>query len=83
MSSIRRPEHTAPPEIFYGVEEAEKYTNNTRIMQIQVGMMNLSNISFLKQSADALNLSLLGWIVALVVVQADILVFFFLVTNSL
>jgi len=38
MSSIRRPEHTAPPEIFYGVDEAEKYTNNTRIMQIQADM---------------------------------------------
>ena len=36
MASIRRPEHTAPPEIFYGVDEAEKYTSNTRIMQIQV-----------------------------------------------
>ena len=39
MSSIRRPEHTAPPEIFYGVDEAEKYTNNTRIMQIQVRLV--------------------------------------------
>jgi len=38
MSSIRRPEHQAPPEIFYGVDEAAKYTNNTRIMQIQAEM---------------------------------------------
>merc|ERR1711915_424985 len=33
-----RPEHTAPPEISYGVDEAEKYTSNTRIMQIQAEM---------------------------------------------
>jgi len=36
--SIRRPEHQAPPEIFYGVDEATKYTNNTRIMNIQAEM---------------------------------------------
>jgi len=36
--SVRRPEHQAPPEIFYGVDEAEKYTNNTRIMSIQAEM---------------------------------------------
>jgi len=35
---MSRPEHTAPPEIFYGVDEAEKYTSNTRIMQIQAEM---------------------------------------------
>ena len=33
MSS--RPEHTAPPEIFYNDEEAHKYTVNTRMIQIQ------------------------------------------------
>jgi len=33
MSS--RPEHTAPPEIFYNDEEAHKYTINTRMIQIQ------------------------------------------------
>ena len=32
-----RPEHTAPPEIFYGEEEARKYTTNSRMMAIQVG----------------------------------------------
>lgn len=37
-NSIRRPEHQAPPEIFYGTDEAEKYTNNTRIMSIQSEM---------------------------------------------
>uniref|UniRef100_A0A182LVY7 18S rRNA (guanine-N(7))-methyltransferase n=1 Tax=Anopheles culicifacies TaxID=139723 RepID=A0A182LVY7_9DIPT len=34
----RRPEHIAPPEIFYGEDEAKKYTNNTRIIEIQVQM---------------------------------------------
>lgn len=34
----RRPEHVAPPEIFYNAEEAEKYSNNTRIIEIQVEM---------------------------------------------
>ncbi|EDS31794.1 williams Beuren syndrome chromosome region 22 [Culex quinquefasciatus] len=34
----RRPEHLAPPEIFYNEDEAQKYTNNTRIIEIQVQM---------------------------------------------
>uniref|UniRef100_A0A182K4L4 18S rRNA (guanine-N(7))-methyltransferase n=1 Tax=Anopheles christyi TaxID=43041 RepID=A0A182K4L4_9DIPT len=34
----RRPEHIAPPEIFYNEDEAQKYTNNTRIIDIQVQM---------------------------------------------
>ena len=33
-----RPEHTAPPEIFYNVDEAQKYSRNTRIMEIQATM---------------------------------------------
>ncbi|XP_058117269.1 probable 18S rRNA (guanine-N(7))-methyltransferase [Anopheles ziemanni] len=33
-----RPEHKAPPEIFYNDDEAQKYTNNTRIIEIQVQM---------------------------------------------
>ena len=33
---MSRPEHSAPPEIFYNEAEAEKYTNNTRMMNIQV-----------------------------------------------
>ena len=37
MGKSERPEHTAPPEIFYNAEEARKYTTNSRIMQIQVG----------------------------------------------
>ena len=31
----RRPEHLAPPEVFYNFEEARKYTKNTRMMEIQ------------------------------------------------
>ena len=33
--SDRRPEHTAPPDVFYNDVEARKYTTSTRIMQIQ------------------------------------------------
>lgn len=36
--SVRRPEHLAPPEVFYNEEEAKKYSSNTRIMQIQEEM---------------------------------------------
>lgn len=35
MSSNRRPEHQAPPDIYYNAEEAEKYTKNSRIIEIQ------------------------------------------------
>ena len=31
-----RPEHTAPPEIFYNDDEARKYTTNSRMIEIQV-----------------------------------------------
>ena len=31
-----RPEHTAPPEIFYNDVEARKYTSNSRMIEIQV-----------------------------------------------
>uniref|UniRef100_A0A1B0A382 18S rRNA (guanine-N(7))-methyltransferase n=1 Tax=Glossina pallidipes TaxID=7398 RepID=A0A1B0A382_GLOPL len=34
----RRPEHSAPPEIFYNNEEAKKYSSNSRIIEIQVEM---------------------------------------------
>jgi 18S rRNA (guanine1575-N7)-methyltransferase len=30
-----RPEHTAPPEIFYDADEAAKYTANTRVASVQ------------------------------------------------
>jgi len=33
--SSKRPEHQAPPELFYNEEEARKYTSNTRMMDIQ------------------------------------------------
>lgn len=38
--SGKRPEHIAPPEIFYNYDEANKYTQNTRIMSIQESMTN-------------------------------------------
>ncbi|XP_036322079.1 probable 18S rRNA (guanine-N(7))-methyltransferase [Rhagoletis pomonella] len=34
----RRPEHSAPPEIFYNSDEAKKYSTNTRIIEIQIEM---------------------------------------------
>ncbi|RKO99422.1 hypothetical protein CXG81DRAFT_27815 [Caulochytrium protostelioides] len=49
-----RPEHSAPPEIFYGETEAVKYTASTRVTSIQAEMteraleiMNLPGPSFL------------------------------------
>lgn len=36
MGRSERPEHTAPPDVYYNDEEAQKYTNNTRIINIQV-----------------------------------------------
>ncbi|KAK4878294.1 hypothetical protein RN001_010800 [Aquatica leii] len=35
---MSRPEHLAPPEIFYNEDEAKKYTQNSRIIDIQVQM---------------------------------------------
>ncbi|KAJ2681780.1 18S rRNA (guanine1575-N7)-methyltransferase [Coemansia spiralis] len=35
---MSRPEHVAPPEVFYGDTEAEKYTRNSRIAAIQAEM---------------------------------------------
>ena len=32
---MSRPEHTAPPEVFYNDIEAKKYTQNSRMIQIQ------------------------------------------------
>ncbi|VVC99756.1 probable 18S rRNA (guanine-N(7))-methyltransferase [Leptidea sinapis] len=34
----KRPEHQAPPELFYNEEEARKYTQNSRIIDIQAQM---------------------------------------------
>ncbi|BGP22444.1 williams-Beuren syndrome critical region protein 22 [Rhodotorula toruloides] len=36
--SGNRPEHIAPPEVFYSAGEAAKYTNNTRVQSIQAEM---------------------------------------------
>lgn len=38
MSSGRRPEHQAPPDIYYNETEAKKYTQNSRMIEIQVQM---------------------------------------------
>jgi len=35
---MSRPEHLAPPEIFYNDDEARKYTSNTRMIEIQTSM---------------------------------------------
>ena len=32
---MSRPEHTAPPELFYDEKEAKKYTESSRIIHIQ------------------------------------------------
>ncbi|KAM9452683.1 18S rRNA (guanine-N(7))-methyltransferase [Salvelinus alpinus] len=48
-SSCRRPEHMAPPEIFYNEEEAKKYSQNSRIIEIQSQMS--------ERAVELLNLS--------------------------
>ncbi|KXJ29094.1 probable 18S rRNA (guanine-N(7))-methyltransferase [Exaiptasia diaphana] len=35
MASARRPEHQAPPDVFYNEAEAQKYTSNSRMIEIQ------------------------------------------------
>jgi len=35
---MSRPEHTAPPEVFYNEEMAEKYASSTRMIEIQSAM---------------------------------------------
>ncbi|XP_037090943.1 probable 18S rRNA (guanine-N(7))-methyltransferase [Pollicipes pollicipes] len=37
-SSTRRPEHAAPPEIFYDEKEARKYSSNSRMIEVQERM---------------------------------------------
>lgn len=39
MGKGERPEHTAPPEIFYNDDEARKYTSNSRMIAIQVRVL--------------------------------------------
>ena len=41
MTKGDRPEHTAPPEIFYNEDEARKYTTNSRMIAIQVPQAHL------------------------------------------
>nr|XP_033778402.1 probable 18S rRNA (guanine-N(7))-methyltransferase [Geotrypetes seraphini] len=36
--SVKRPEHRGPPELFYNEEEARKYTQNSRMIEIQTQM---------------------------------------------
>ncbi|PRP76919.1 hypothetical protein PROFUN_06197 [Planoprotostelium fungivorum] len=47
---MSRPEHDAPPEIFYGDDEARKYTSNSRMIEIQTQMseraLELLNLEF-------------------------------------
>lgn len=35
MGKGDRPEHAAPPEVFYGGSEAAKYTSSSRVVEIQ------------------------------------------------
>lgn len=42
MGKGERPEHTAPPEIFYNEEEAAKYTHNSRMIAIQEALTKVS-----------------------------------------
>lgn len=37
-TNLRRPEHAAPPDIYYNSIEAKKYADNTRIINIQTQM---------------------------------------------
>ncbi|KAI5626431.1 putative 18S rRNA (guanine-N(7))-methyltransferase [Silurus asotus] len=37
-ASCRRPEHMAPPEVFYNEQEAKKYSQNSRMIEIQSQM---------------------------------------------
>ncbi len=36
---MSRPEHSAPPEVFYNESEARKYTTNTRMVNIQASFL--------------------------------------------
>jgi len=57
MSSKLRPEHQAPPEVYYNEEEAMKYTSNSRIMEIQSSMSERA-IELLNLPADQTSLLL-------------------------
>ena len=38
MGKSERPEHLAPPDIFYNEDEARKYTTNSRMIEIQTAL---------------------------------------------
>jgi len=43
MGKGERPEHAAPPDVFYNEEEARKYTSNSRMIEIQVNCTIAAN----------------------------------------
>lgn len=62
---MSRPEHSAPPEVFYNESEARKYTTNSRMVNIQVpvslpvpGLLQLSYIpwAYTPQASPATSL---------------------------
>ncbi|MCO5567606.1 hypothetical protein L7F22_021300 [Adiantum nelumboides] len=59
---MSRPEHIAPPEIFYGDDEARKYSANSRVQHIQATMteraLELLNLPAWKQESGALLLDI-------------------------
>ncbi|UZJ52411.1 hypothetical protein CBS101457_001731 [Exobasidium rhododendri] len=59
---MSRPEHIAPPEIYYGDDEARKYSSNTRVQHIQAEMtaraLDLLNLPEWKQESGALLLDI-------------------------
>ncbi|CAG9460153.1 unnamed protein product [Pedinophyceae sp. YPF-701] len=42
MGADRRPEHTNPPEIYYGDDEARKYTGNSHVIDVQTRLARRS-----------------------------------------
>jgi hypothetical protein len=53
MGKSERPEHTAPPEIFYNEDEARKYTTNSRMINIQVSYT--SNVEPCRSSSSSIS----------------------------
>ncbi|OWA51650.1 putative 18S rRNA (guanine-N(7))-methyltransferase [Hypsibius exemplaris] len=51
MASRGRPEHQAPPDLFYNEEEARKYTSNSRIINVQLELTERA-IELLQLPAD-------------------------------
>jgi len=57
-NKMSRPEHVAPPEVFYSAKEATKYANSSRMQEIQ-GLISARAIELLNLPADAKGLMLL------------------------